>query len=260
MRTPPTDTLWIGTTRKNLPGILRDGLVPNAGDSLHNTRSRGNVYLAGEPEAALLYADAHTIVGRRNPTQHEPALIEVDTRGLRLEPDWDDLALEIHDYVKALEDDSGVLLAERGDTPLIPQQVEAVQEAIEELQQQEWVVGPYGSIEWFDEGPRLTIVPVHGLPIADVQGNTELLDDGSIGSDSSGDPVYEATQYLHRGALPLSRVKGIYIPARRAKADMTLTSYGHVVKRPGEGLGWRTIRFRRLSPVEARRLLGRRRR
>ena len=259
MRAPSQDTLWIGTTRKNLPGILRDGLVPNAGDSLHRTRSTGNVYLAGEPEAALLYADAHTIVGRRNPTQHEPALIEVGTRGLDLEPDWDDLALGVAGYLEALGDASGLNAFALQDEVLTDDQAAALEDAIEELQQQEWVVGPYGSVEWFDEGLRLTIVPVHGLPIADVHGNTELLDDGSIGSDSSGDPVYEATQYLHRGALPLSRVKGIYIPARRAKTDMTLTSYGHVVKRPGGGLTWRTIRFRRLSIVEARRLVGRRR-
>ena len=80
-------TLWVGTHRDNLPGILEQGLLPSGGWSPHRTKSAGAVFLTDSPEAALLYADASP--------SHEPVLLEVDAKGLELHPDTDDIQNEM---------------------------------------------------------------------------------------------------------------------------------------------------------------------
>ena len=263
MKAPPVSELWIGTTRRNLPGILQHGLVPGAGASPHGTRSTGNVFLA-DITGALMYADAYgdmrwpTGARKRRKTGEEPALIRVNTAGLDLEPDTDDLDTEIDEYLDAVATESGVDVYDRRDEVLDAAEAEAVEAAIEVLHHEPVGAGTvYGALVDTPKGDVLGIVPVHriGIPEEVYAWPDLVMDYAEFIADPYGDGyAVETLQYMHRGPIPLSRVTGVYILARRARPDLVLETYNRIVSR-GRRAWWPKLRFRRLTGPQARRLL-----
>jgi hypothetical protein len=248
-------------------GIVRDGLVPNAGESPHRTKTRTSVFLAGDAEGALIYADAHchyrwpTGVLRRCSTAQEPVLIRVNTSGLDLEVDKDDLSDEVDSYLEAIAEESGVTIETLWNGPLSPTQVNAVEQVIEDLQDEYEGVGVYGEIESRDGEEYLVIVPVHVLSVADEAAwHHDLTVDDYRFMQSVDDRFgFVTTQYQFAGPISLDRITGIYLLARRARPDLVLESFGGVTRRrPGADPEWRVRRFRRLTGPQARKLVGRR--
>lgn len=221
-----TAPLWIGTTRRNLPGILAHGIVPSGGYSEHRTKTKGAVFLAGDPEAALLYADARRGSTRAN-SPNDPVLLKVDVRGLTLLPDYDDLAAAIQVYLMELSEEVGEDVE-----PGVPlgDLEDAVYDAIEIIEEQRERGGIRAEIE--DEGDErvLALIPVHDLTVdrRASRSQPDLYDDMTW--DQDGDPRWSTTQYQYIGTIPVQRIEGIYLLERTArKPDLTLPSYGHLV-------------------------------
>lgn len=225
-----TAPLWIGTTRQNLPGILARGIVPSGGTSIHRTRTRTAVFLAGDPEAALVYADGpYGSRVSRTVSPHEPVLLQVNVRGLTLLPDYDDLSASIHAYLMALSEEVGEDVE-----PGVPlgDLEDAVYDAIEAVEEREHG-GIRGEIE--DEGGErvLALVPVHALTIDTraYRSDPDLYE--GMTWDDEGEPRWETTQYQYNGTIPTDRIEGIYLLERTARRpDLTLPSYARLVWPP----------------------------
>lgn len=218
--------LWIGTTRRNLPGILAHGIIPSGGYSEHRTKTKGAVFLAGDPEAALLYADARRGSTRAN-SPNDPVLLKVDVRGLALLPDYDDLAADIQAYLMELSEEVGEDVE-----PGVPlgDLEDAVYDAIETIEERRERGGIRAEIE--DEGDErvLALIPIHDLSINTraYRSDPDLYE--GMTWDEDGDPRFETTQYQYLGTIPVQRIDGIYLLERTArKPDLTLPSYGHLV-------------------------------
>ena len=258
----PRESLWVGTTRKNLPGILEQGLIPSGGSSVHRTKTRSAVFLAGDATAALLYADAAANHRARATDPDDPVLIEVEPRGLRLLPDYDDV--DIGPFLDELSDRVGAEIVPG--EPLGELESE-VQDALWGMEDDPDGWGVKAEVE--DEGDErvLAIVPLHRISVnRDAYGaDSEIYEDLTV--DGDGTPVWETTQYQHQGPIPLDRIRAIYVLARGGRsADLSLTSYGHLsfpskfydageAIDAGATISFRTRRFHRLTPAEARRRL-----
>lgn len=233
-------SLWIGTTRQNLAGILAHGITPSGGYSVHRTKTRGAVFLAGDPEAALLYADsASGSRASRTNTPSDPVLLEINVQDLELRPDYDDIASDIESYLGELADavgenvEPGVPLGDLED---------AVYDAIEDVERRREHGGVRGEIEDDGDDRVLAIVPIHDLPVDSRAFRTapDLYD--VMDWDWNGKPRWGTTQYQHLGTLPVERIAAVYVLTRGPrKPDLVLPSYGY--------LAWPTARYE--NPEEA---------
>lgn len=258
----PREPLWVGTTRKNLPGILEQGLIPSGGSSVHRTKTRSAVFLAGDATAALLYADAAANPRARATDPDDPVLIEVEPRGLRLLPDYDDV--DIGPFLDELSDRVGAEIVPG--EPLGELESE-VQDALWGMEDDPDGWGVKAEVE--DEGDErvLAIVPIHRISVnrGAYRDAPEIYEDLAV--DGDGDRVWETTQYQHQGPIPLDRIRAIYVLARGGRsADLSLTSYGYLsfpdkfydvseAIDAGATISFLTRRFHRLTPAEARRRL-----
>lgn len=256
-------SLWIGTTRQNLAGILAHGITPSGGYSVHRTKTRHAVFLAGDAEGALIYADSAS--GSRTSSAnapYDPVLLEIDAHGLVLRPDYDDLSADIQAYLGDLSDEvgedvePGVPLGDRED---------AVLDAIEQVEERREHGGIRGEIEDDGEDRVLALVPIHDLPVDSraYRADPDLYE-GMGWND--GDPRWETTQYQHLGTLPVERITGVYVLARGPrKADLVLPSYGYLTWPPryedpesaieaGSDVSFLKRRFHRRTVAEAKRL------
>jgi hypothetical protein len=257
-RAARVDKLWIGTKRYNLAGILDRGVVPSGGQSVHRTKTRSAVFLAGDPEAALIYADHDDPGGPAS--VNDPILLEVDTRGLALLPDYDDV-----DIGPLLEELSTRVGADIEPGVPLGELESAVEDALYELEDGDHLV----RAEIEDEGDDrvLAIIPGHRLPVDDRVSHLQpdLYDELDW---RDGDVKLLTTQYQYHGVIPLDRVH-VYALARGGKrpGDLELKSYNHLVypyKRfynvvdaaeADAPIEFLRRRFRRYTPAEARRLL-----
>ena len=273
-----THPLWIGTTRRNLPGILARGVVPSGGWSPHRTDTRSAVFLTGDPEAALLYADGSlrhikdrfqsdaAWVSRvfRTVSPDEPVLLKINVRGLPLLPDYDDISSAISSYLGELSEkvgedvEPGVPLGDLED---------AVYDAIEAVHEQRERGGVFGVIENEGEERVLALVPIHDLPVDTRASNShhDLYDRFSIW-DEDGNPHWETTQYQYAGTIPTDRIEGIYLLERSARdPDLTLPSYGYLMwplqyntsreaREAGAKVDFLNRKFHRYTVAEAKRL------
>ncbi len=230
-----TAPLWIGTTRRNLLGILAHGIVPSGGHSGHRTKTRSAVFLAGDPEAALLYADASAWRGlhSRAILPDEPVLLKINVRGLTLLPDYDDIADDIQAYLKELskkvgkEVKPGVPLGDLED---------ALYSAMDEVEARGDHGGIRGEIEDEGEDHVLALIPVHDLPI-DTRAYHSLpelyVDNYNMTWNEEGSPRWPTTQYQYPGTIPTDRIAAIYLLERTARTpDLILPSYGYLVWPP----------------------------
>jgi len=260
-------SLWIGTTRQNLARILAEGVRPSGGYSVHRTKTKTAVFLAGDPEGALLYADAASgsRASRSNgPT--DPVLLEIDAQGLALRPDYDDIGPDIQAYLMDLAEQIG-----QDVEPGVPlgDLEDAVLDAIEAIEGNRERGGIRGEVEDDGDDRVLVIVPIHDLPV-DSRGyrvDPELYDTLAW---RDGEPRLETTQYQHLGILPPGRIAAVWTLARGkpvpGRKDRTVSSYGYLVwpsryedpeeaVEAGASLAFLKRRFRRYTVAEARRLL-----
>jgi len=220
------DTLWVGTTARNLLGILAHGLVPRAGWSPHRTDTRDAVFLTDEPEAALMYAD----VGAAN----TPVLLEVDVSGLLLVPDYDDIEVQLDALLWQLNSgDSGT--EDHGIQPgkILSQQVaEHAEGALEWILSQSDQDAIQAEIVWREEGPYLAVRPLVGLQVDTrlMRQFPELYEDLAW---RQGHIFFMSNQYQHRGTIPTSRIRQVLVPVTPKQATVTLTGHGYLVDQQG---------------------------
>lgn len=238
------------------------GLIPSGGSSVHRTKTRDAVFLAGDPEAALLYADATASSRARTTHPNDPVLIEVEPRGLRLLPDYDDV--DIGPFLAELSDRVGAEVVPG--EPLGELESE-VQDALWEMQDDPDGWGVQAEVE--DEGDErvLAIVPLYRISVNSkaYRAAPEIYE--HLSADDDGNTAWETTQYQHRGPIPLDQIRAIYVLARGGRpADLNLTSYGHLsfpgkfydvdeAIDAGATVSFLTRRFRRFTPAEAKRRL-----
>jgi len=229
-----TAPLWIGTTRRNLLGILARGVVPSGGHSGHRTKTDSAVFLAGDPEAALLYADASSRrFDSRAILPDEPVLLKINVRGLTLLPDYDDIADNIQAYLKELSEEVGEEV--KPGVPLGDLE-DALYSAMDEVEARGDHGGIRGEIE--DEGDDrvLALIPIHDLPIdtrAYHSFHELYVDNYNMTWNEEGSPRWPTTQYQYLGTLPTDRIAAIYLLERTARTpDLILPSYGHLVWPP----------------------------
>jgi hypothetical protein len=209
-------TLWVGTHRDNLPGILDHGLLPTGGWSPHRTKSAGAVFLTDSPEAALLYADASP--------SHEPVLLEVDAKGLELHPDTDDIQNEMASLLYELQDRTGLPYLSHG-AKLTEAQAELVEDVLEEIQEEEVFDFPLtAGVSYESADPQLIVRPINSLPIDTraTRAVPELYEEMSEHED--GEPRLAAEQWQHLGPIPVHRIQAVHTLSSRP--DQTWPSYG----------------------------------
>lgn len=238
------------------------GLIPSGGSSVHWTKTRDAVFLAGDPEAALLYADAAATSRARATHPNDPVLIEVEPRGLHLLPDYDDV--DIVPFLAELSDRVGAEIVPG--EPLGELESE-VQDALWDMEDDPDGWGVRAEVE--DEGDErvLAIVPLHRISVnEEALGAAPWIYEG-LPVDVDGGAVWETTQYQHRGPIPLDQIRAIYVLARGGRsADLSLNSYGRLsfpgkfynareAIDAGATISFLVRRFHRFTPAEAKRRL-----
>ncbi len=227
MRRNPTghvqvpDTLLHGTMPRSLPSIARRGLSPGQDKSLHETRTINATFLTDSMPAAMAYsmnADRDDY-DERNP---KIAVLVVKSKGLPLEPDYDDVDRynQIEDSLRELGKELGrkVSIGDRLDDDEA-QKMERFNESIAE----------YGD-------PILTLVddviyvePYTRMPAGNPGGGEDDWLPDEVVSDMDGDNEYSVRQYLFRGTILPRLIEGVF--ASRAVA----LAYG--LRWPGRSKG-----------------------
>jgi hypothetical protein len=212
--------LYHGTAWSNLPGVLFQGLTPRRGRSgfvsPHRTVTTDAVFLTDESEAALGYAAA---------ADEDPAVLEIDTAGLLLEPDYDDAGTVIGVDAKELEDalqEYGIEIDVRPGAA-IPEDVEdEVARVLDRMQDMSSERSePFAfSVEHDTEGrPFLAADPVVPFYANDslAREHVELYDFAGLSYDAdSGAPFLYQRQYLCRCSVPVSAIVAVWVPMTRA--------------------------------------------
>lgn len=206
-------TLWIGTHSGNIDGIVKQGLIPRGGESVHRTKSRA-VFLTNSPEAALMYASADP--------RFSPVLVEVNVEGLELFPDTDDIGQELAEYMSLLEQRSGVEWLEDGRV-LTEEEAESIEEAIEAIGEDgEFNISARVSVINGDN--ILVVYPTVCVPPDSraLEVRPQIYED--LEFDANGDPCVMAGQWQHYGVIDKSKIVGIYTPS--ADGELPVRSYG----------------------------------
>jgi len=238
--------LWVGTQRSNLASIFEKGLIPQGGPTIHHTKTSGSVFLAGSREGAWRYADwSHAA---------DPAIVEVDVEGLDLILDMDDVEREYKDFIRSIEEASGVSVAH--DAPVPQHDVDAVRDAIEQVVDgQDYALT--AEVVEDDDGARFVVHPLVAIPLdpffmrLDQDQRIELEDQvDSVYYDHRGEPHQRVEQYQHVGPIPPERIVCAYVRGRGVKPDLELLNFGAVV---GKGLAkddprWHKQKLVRVSP------------
>jgi hypothetical protein len=221
--------LWAGTQRRNLESIFERGLVPQGGAQIHRTKTRGVIFLAGSREGALRYADYSDVDG-----ETDPAIVEVDVEGLELYPDRDDAGRDINQYIKEIEEISGVTV--RDDDFVDGDDVEAVREAIGQIE------SPItATVELDEDGHYFRLIPrvkiyvdrrlnSDGLDGIDIDDRIKLEDqviDAHQDEDDS-DLAHLVEQYQHYGKISASKILGAYVRAQGAVPDIHVLNFGKI--------------------------------
>jgi hypothetical protein len=197
-------TLWVGTHDGNLDGILERGLVPRGGTSPHRTKSNA-VFLTDEPEAALMYASADPRL--------KPVLIKVDVDGLDLFPDTDDVGPELSEYLSMLEEKPGVQWPEDGMT-LTEEQAEAIEEAIEEIEEEDHNFNISASVNTGEDGEQFLVVyPGVCLPVDERAKNVRPEIYEHLYQHHERGTCLPAGQWQHYGPIDKSRIVAVYTPS-----------------------------------------------
>jgi len=228
--------LWAGTQRKNLGSIFERGLVPQGGPKIHNTKTKGLVFLAGSREGAWRYADYGD--------DAEPAIVEVDVEGLELYPDEDDAGQTIRNFIKEIKDISGVTV--RDDDTVDEDDVEAVQEAISEIvDSQDHPITASVEVDesgehYFKIDPKVSIPIDHRFVLLDPE-DRESLEGGVDGLyyDPDGIPHQRVEQYQHYGLIPPERILGAYVRAHDEEPNLSILNFGRLVDVDGSSAHWR---------------------
>ena len=238
--------LWVGTQRSNLASIFEKGLIPQGGPTIHHTKTSGSVFLAGSREGAWRYADwSHAA---------DPAIVEVDVEGLDLILDMDDVEREYKDFIRSIEEASGVSVAH--DAPVPQHDVDAVRDAIEQvIDGQDYALT--AEVVEDEDGARFVVHPLVAIPLdpffmrLDQDQRIELEDQvDSVYYDHRGEPHQRVEQYQHVGPIPPERIVCAYVRGRGVKPDLELLNFGAVV---GKGLAkddprWHKQQLVRVSP------------
>ena len=219
--------LYHGTSLENLLAIIEyGGLSPGRGSSPHRTITRNALFYSDDAQAAFLYAD-----------QQYPIILEVSTKNIEIEPDWDDatslIEIDLHAIVEELDpaEEIGLGIAVADET------ADQIQEILD------W--GSERSEPW-----ALSLVEKEGISYLVAEPYVRLSVDGQllqvapdvyINEDLSfdeGKVYYIAKQYLSYQELYFKDVNGVWMPSRvmqylklpkkLIKSKTLLTQYGSI--------------------------------
>jgi hypothetical protein len=236
--------LYHGTPWPNLGAVLAAGLVPRREAkgfvSPHQTKTTDATFLTDEREAALGYAVAGG---------HPGAVLEIDTRGLPLEPDYDDAGLTIDvdgtELWRELQS-AGIDLDVSPGIPIPEDLVEAVEDVIEGLKEygMDEREEPFAfSVEYAEDGTAFLaadpVVPFF-VDASLAREYPELYDWNDLGWGSERGPYLYQRQYLCRCSIPVSSILGVWVPVEAAPGAsgerQVLTDYTHI-ERPEDAEG-----------------------
>jgi hypothetical protein len=253
------DVLYHGTTAMLLPMLLEHGLVPSAetgSASRHRTQTRTAVFLASDPEAALMYAS--------DPV----AILEIDAVGLDVDPDYDDIAFDLAillpDLRTRVMDATGVAWDPEIGAEVPEALVRAVSRAVSDMGDE--ASDSEGSavrlsVETSDDGtPVLYVDPVVLLPVDESYLRDPEVDENYHDDDmlvwQEGSPLYPAYQYLHRGTVPPARIRAVWVRSRPevkgSTVEATWTDRGNMTTD-----GWSRLSMHRIDVDAARARAGR---
>ncbi len=122
--------LYHGTAIENVAGILKNGLKPSGGSSVHRTKTRKAIFLTDSLLGGFWYSTAGST---------KPAIVfEIDAAGMDIQPDYDDAANVIDADLKYLEEESGKKY--KIGCKLTQKDVKVVSELIDRMRDDERVV------------------------------------------------------------------------------------------------------------------------
>jgi 8-oxo-dGTP pyrophosphatase MutT (NUDIX family) len=194
--------LFHGTSLENLLAIVEyGGLSPGRGPSPHRTITRNALFFSDDPQAALLYAD-----------QSYPVILEINTEGMRIEPDWDDagslIEIDLHAITEELDSLEEIGLGH----PLSEEQTEQIQELFDwgAERAEPWSLSiiEQNGFNYLVAEPHVRLSVDNKL----IQLDPELYDYENFGFDE-GNVFYIARQYLSYRELYFSNIIGIWISA-----------------------------------------------
>jgi ADP-ribose pyrophosphatase YjhB (NUDIX family) len=216
------ELLYHGTSLAALAGILKKGLQPRAESGIssrHRTITTQAVFATDSLEGAWLYADTD---------RADAVVLEIDTRGLAFEPDYDDagvvLSVDLEELGQALTYDGWgeadrpalVLGADLGSTDDDADFIQAVERAIESLNDADrptpvnlsvaYEANAQGEERAFLQADPLVLMPIQ----AEVLRLPDLADDHNLTWDE-GQPHLLIRQYLCRCKVRPEQVIGVLL-------------------------------------------------